>query len=98
MYQPDPTIRSQGQAGSGTRSLVETVTAGAPRVVLIDTYHAPGSEEFLTRLRAEWPGEVSWFDTRQALKEPRRQATFDGRPRRRGGARVRFAGVAHEPR
>jgi len=70
MYQPDPTIKSLGQAGSGTRSLVETITAGTPRVVLIDTYHAPGGQEFLTRLRQEWPGEVSWFDTRQALKDP----------------------------
>ncbi len=40
----------------------------------MDTYHAPGTEEFLTRLRALWQGQVAWFDTRSALKDPERLA------------------------
>ena len=67
MYRPDPTIPSQGQAGTGYEALLKTIPAS--RMVVVDTYHAPGTEEFLSRLRALWPGSVSWFDTRTALKD-----------------------------
>jgi mannose-6-phosphate isomerase class I len=70
MYQPDPTIRCEGQAGTGYESLVKAITAGDPRTVLVDTYHAPGTDEFMARLRAKWEPKVSWFDTREALKDP----------------------------
>ena len=69
MYQPDPTIRGEGQAGAGYEPLVTAILKNKPRTVLVDTYHAPGSDEFLTRLRKAWDREVAWFDTRQALKD-----------------------------
>lgn len=70
MYQPDPTITSQGRAGTGFAALLQEIAAGQPRTVIVDTYHAPGTSRFLSRLRAEWGSEATWIDTRQALKDP----------------------------
>lgn len=69
MYQPDPTIRSEGPAGAGYDRLLKAITAANPMTVLVDTYHAPGSQGFLARLREKWSQQVTWFDTRDALKD-----------------------------
>jgi mannose-6-phosphate isomerase class I len=68
MYDKDPTVRVKGKAERGIGSLVQAIRADDPRVVLLDTYHCPGLDTFLSELKAAWPGEPAWFDTRSALK------------------------------
>jgi mannose-6-phosphate isomerase class I len=70
MYQKDPTVKVDGHAYRGVESLVHRIVADDPRVVLVDTYHCPGLDSFLESLKEAWPGEATWFDTRQALKSP----------------------------
>lgn len=70
MYQPDPVIRSQGRANSGHSALVEALKSSGARVVLIDTYHAPGCTEFVEGLHAAWGEGATWFDTSSAFKDP----------------------------
>lgn len=66
MYEPDPTIPSEGHADKGYDRLVAAF--GTARVVLVDTYHAPGTDQFLTHLKAHT--NATWFDTREALGSP----------------------------
>lgn len=66
-YRPNPTIPAHGTAGRGYDALLTALTG--PRVVLVDTYHAPGTDHFLTELKARWDG--TFLDTRTALKDPR---------------------------
>ena len=70
MYQPDPVIRSQGQAYRGHKALAEALKSSGGRVVLVDTYHAPGCVEFVAGLSAAWGEGATWFDTSSALKDP----------------------------
>jgi len=66
MYRPDPTIPAQGPAGKGYEELLAALARH--QTVVVDTYHAPGTDEFLARLCERWQG--AWFDTREALKSP----------------------------